>query len=239
MYLIDEKSLTILNEIRLVDKDNFIDWEKTKEKFTYKNARTNFWLFDIKHGWFEITKSNYRGGRNHPKRTKYCKKTPEEHFNIMRLLDKDNFIDWEKTKERFIYINNKTKIELYDNKHGWYKVVPYAYKQGKRHFKRQVGINLSEPCILYILKLRNLDAHKIGITTKSIEKRYTKKERMCFDTIFEMKFETGYEAKKIEDRIKIINTNNQIDQELYPMQHGYTETFLNVDLKTQLLEILR
>lgn len=136
MYLIDNKSLEFLEEIKQFDINNLIDWEKTKEKFRYKNSKSKLSLYDKKYGWFEVMFGAYKRGSKH----KYHKNgSPKEHFDILKKLDIDELIDWEKTKNRFEYKGALSKIFLYDKKYGWFETTPNRFKQGSRHRFHTLG----------------------------------------------------------------------------------------------------
>lgn len=62
------------------------------------------------------------------------------------------------------------------------------------------GLNYSSPGILYFIKILD-NLYKIGITSKSLEERYTKKELSIITPIKQIQYEKLIEAYKEEQRI--------------------------------------
>ena len=223
-------------EMKNLDKEGLINWDKTKDIFKYKHCQKPILLIDNTYGQYEITPSEFKQGARHPYHT-YG--SPEEHYNTMKKLDIENHIDWDKTKEKFIYTKNQDKVYLYDIEYGWFKMTPASFKQGARHSKRNKGTDLSKTCLLYLLEIETKlgKCQKIGITTKTINKRYELSERKYFKVLSKIKFDSGYEAKKIENLIKSKYKENIIPKKYYPLKTGYTETFLQVNILPDLKQM--
>jgi hypothetical protein len=98
---------------------------------------------------------------------------------------------------------------------------------GYRPAEDERGLDYNRPAILYYLKITTTDStyYKIGITTKTVEQRFTPSELLLIQTVFTIKFSTAKEAFNVEqDLIK------QFKPFLYKgeniLKSGNTELFI-------------
>lgn len=93
---------------------------------------------------------------------------------------------------------------------------------------RKQGFKVHEPGYLYYLSINNGQAYKIGVTNRSVHKRYTAKDRSNITVLREWYYENGQEC--LDKETEILNqfkTSKYTGEPL--LNNGNTELF-NVDI---------
>jgi len=101
------------------------------------------------------------------------------------------------------YINSQTKTEfMCEHGHRWFaKFTDVNQGKGCPTCSTGGGFDPNKPAILYYLKIKDTEIHKIGITNKTIEQRWSVDDRLKFDVVKTWDFEEGQYAFITEQAI--------------------------------------
>jgi Zn ribbon nucleic-acid-binding protein len=171
------------------------------------------------HGIFEQIPSYHLRGSECPS----CVNKIKTETFISKAIQKHgskydySLVDFKKTK---------TKLKIICPEHGVFEQSPKRYLGGQAcpHCSGGGGFDQSKPAIFYILKVNDQDIWKIGITNRTLSKRYSKSERELFTVLSTTKFKNGVEALQLETKLK-----KQYKEFIYtgfnPLNGGHTEMF--------------
>ena len=101
------------------------------------------------------------------------------------------------------YINNRTKVQIYCNRHkGSFMQTPSSHLLGHEcNVCYGSGFNQNKLAILYYLSINNGEAYKIGITNRSVEKRFSNKDLRKINIIAVTEYMEGTAAYDLEQQI--------------------------------------
>lgn len=224
-------------------------------KFDYTLARNKSTVICKTHGEFEINPNNHLNGKGCPSCGLIIAGENKTKTASLKFIEQAN----EKhndtyTYENFNYKKAKIKSFITCSIHGDFLCSPDNHLQGKgcpdcakvhskfitsKSFKSFCNKNLKGDGILYILKFINLRTNqeflKIGITSKSIEKRYPKYLYKNY------KYETLYIIKS--DSEFIFKAEQSIHKEFFDFKlkvnkdfQGHSECY---DLNLPILEVIK
>lgn len=106
------------------------------------------------------------------------------------------------------YTGTQNHVTIICKEHGEFEVVPHYHISGGGvcPICYPKGFDRKKPGILYYLKFRDMEIYKIGITNRSIDNRFLKKERDLFEVISTEYFENGDECylkeQELHDKYK-------------------------------------
>lgn len=251
---ISESYKSNLNEF--IEKANKIhDFKYDYSKFEYTLARTKSTIICPTHGEFKMNPNNHLMGKNCKKCSLIIAGENKTKTASLKFIEQAN----EKhndtyTYENFNYKKAKIKSFITCSIHGDFLCSPDNHLRGKgcptcakvnskyinlRSFKAFCNKNLKGDGILYILKFIDLRTNqeflKIGITSKSIEKRYPKYLYKNY------KYETLYIIKS--DSEFIFKAEQSIHKEFFDFKlkvnkdfQGHSECY---DLNLPILEVIK
>lgn len=198
-------------EQKLFDKE--IDYWPTEQ---YSNIRTA-----IKHECLEghkwkITPHEILKGNGCP----YCNtinktRTSEEYS---KLIENRGFIICE------VYVNSNTPImHKCRFEHTW-KTWPHHILAGRGcPYCADYGFKLDAPAILYYIKIG--EYYKIGITNRTVRKRFELDRDKSIKILSETEFNTGIEAKEAEKEILSLYADKRVYVPGFLKSGGNTELF--------------
>lgn len=103
------------------------------------------------------------------------------------------------------YVNNKTKIRIVCAEHGDFLQEPRDHLKGRGcPCCAMTGFNKSKSATLYYLRVDKSYSevyYKIGITNRTVESRFTKKDLELITVLKQWEFPIGSEAYRIEQEI--------------------------------------
>lgn len=172
---------------------------------------------------------------------KGCSKCGNEARGRCRALTLDEFVSKAKaihgdlyTYDKVSYVNSNTNVLIGCKSCGRYnsqKPANHLHGKGCKYCCVK-GFNATEPCYIYVMKAVGLceEFYKVGIT-KDVRRRYNDFNRSFFevDVMFKHLFETGAEARFVENLVLNDVETGVINKELFP--DGHTETFEVSDFK--------
>jgi predicted GIY-YIG superfamily endonuclease len=187
----------------------------------YINARNKVNIICTEHGIFEQTPNDHISGHGCPS----C--------SVGGKLTTKNFISKANQKHKHIYdyslvnyIHSHFKVKIICKEHGIFEQKPnnHLSGQGCPSCAIRGGFNQNKTAIFYILKIKDQDIYKIGITNKSVSERYSKNEQELFTIVRNISFKNGTDALNLENKLK-----RQYKEFLYkginPLNSGHTEMF--------------
>lgn len=153
----------------------------------------------------------------------------KEDFIIKANSVHKNYYNYSKSD----YINYKTKLIITCPIHGDFIQTPCHHLRNRGCPNCSItGFNPSKPAIMYYLSINNGQAYKIGITNKTVNKRFTVLELQTISVIKTWYYENGNDAYRAEQEVlKCFNYEKYKGQGL--LKSGNTELFkidvLNLD----------
>lgn len=103
------------------------------------------------------------------------------------------------------YENNESTVKIYCNRHDILfsqKASNHLVgKEGCRLCRSNSGFKKDKPAILYYLSINNGEAYKIGITNRSVQKRFNNYDLKKIEVLKEWYYDDGVEAYAEEQRI--------------------------------------
>lgn len=194
---------------QILSNEEFIRKAKTAhgDKYDYSlaryvNAKTKVKIICSTHGEFHQTPdSHMKSG---------CLKCGLKDMADKNTKTSDDFI-LEATKihgdkydySMVNYTGNKIKVIVICKKHGVFETTPsnHLFNKGCPSCAES-GFNISKPAILYYLSINDGEAYKIGITNRDVKSRFNNSDLSKIKTIREIRYKSGLEALKYEQRIK-------------------------------------
>lgn len=181
------------------------------------------------HGLFEQSINNLLRGTA-------CQKCGQErtveplrisHEEFMKKLIKihgDNYI-----LDKTLYTSNREKIILTCRKHGDFKITPSNALSGSGCSRcAQYGFNPGKKAVLYYYRVSTTEGktlYKIGVTNRSPDDRFTKKDLSKMSIVAEFKFDTGQDAyEKEQDLINSFSMYKYDGKEI--LKDGNSELFM-------------
>lgn len=194
-FLLKLLSSECINRVML-SKEQFIrdSSEKHQGKYDYslidfKDSRFHVNIVCPLHGEFFQRPSHHKNGQGCP----VCKKRLTKESFVIRATDMHGN---KYSYEKLIYSTNRTPVTITCSIHGDFKQSPSSHMKGhgckscnlvgtynNTYFQKKD--NMVKSGKLYIVKLFNTEEnfYKIGITTKSIQKRFEKDKGYAFSII--------------------------------------------------------
>lgn len=188
----------------------FYDYSETK----YISAHTKIQISCPIHGNFEQTPNAHLNGQGCPKCKGGVRLTTVEFIEKATKIHDDKF-DYSLVK----YANSLTKVKIVCPIHGIFEQVPHDHLTGRGcSLCGAVGFKHNLPGLLYyiIFKYNNEYYFKIGITNRTIKKRFPASDRTKMIAIRCWEYENGKDAYDKEQQILkehkdyIYNGNNKI-----------------------------
>ncbi len=101
------------------------------------------------------------------------------------------------------YVRSMDKVEVMCNVGHKYFVKHSHFKMGKRCpiCNNNAGFNPKKPAILYYLRICSGSAYKIGITNRTVIKRFEASDLEKIEVLKIVRYENGYDARAEETRI--------------------------------------
>lgn len=230
-------------------RDEFIEIFKDVhgDRYDYSKSypKTTKGEIDIickKHGVFSQIVSNHIKGSG-------CIKCSHDDFALKQIKPLNKHIEDFRKVHGNKYDYSKTNIELSRKKcivvcpeHGEFQITPKNHMAGYGcpSCSNNGGFKSSKSGILYVLKVLMLDgtiSYKVGITNRSVKRRYSNNERESILDFNEYWFWSGLDALNTEKLVKRKFSKNLCDKYNYPLKHGFSECFdldfdLNIYIKT-------
>lgn len=198
----------------------------------YKNLNENIEIKCPEHGKFQQRGSHHLNGSG-------CPKCGFEASALAKYLDSEEvikrFIETHEDKYDYSKVNYTSATEpviIICPEHGKFSQLPVNHYGGQGCPNcATYGFNESLPGQFYVLKFKEYDVIKVGITNVGIEGRYKTKERKLFDVILFEPFDIGIKARELERYIlqKFRNFKYQ-DEKI--LEVGFTEL-----LKSEVLDL--
>lgn len=204
-----------------ITKDEFIKKSNIIHKNTY--CYNNIEYIDLKtkvniyckvHGVFSITPTAHMHGKQgcidcgySKNKERIFKKYSKEFKQKAKNIHNNKY-----TYENTIYKDSSSLINITCSIHGSFKQRPSCHLQGKgcpdcgTEYPQVRNIKLDKPCLLYYISINNGEAYKVGVTSRTIKKRFYG-ENSKIKLIYSWLFKTGKEAHEIEK--KILEENKQ------------------------------
>ena len=202
--------------------------------FSGMNEKVHVICLDCGYDWWGkacglVEKSKPKGCKKcyHRRRSKEKILTKEQHINNIFLAHGDDvFLKGD-------FINTKVKTEYGCVKcNETFKAIPsdVTRKKGPRGCPTcaKYGFDPNAPAICYYLRVSTQvsgELYKIGITNKSVEKRFYNYDLEKITTVKTWDFNTGSDAKDMEDRIKKQYADDRYTGEDVLGSNGNTEMF--------------
>lgn len=170
------------------------------DKVCYRDYKTKVVITCPIHGDWEVTPSD------HLTRDSKCPKCASNS-----LLGLEEFIKRSNevhkgiyTYDNSVYVNAISLITITCPTHGDFEQKASAHMEGSGcKLCNGFGFDKNRPAILYYLKMNNEeDVYKIGITNRTVNKRYTKEEQNNFMVLNTYTYENGQDAFEMERNIK-------------------------------------
>ena len=186
---------------------------------SYINSKTQVEIICKEHGSFWQVPSSHLKGCGCPAHWSNTLKTTFQFLENAKKVH-DTVYDY----SLVMYITAKTKVEIICKEHGSFWQTPSHHLTGHGCPSCGGGFNPLKPATLYYLSVRDGEAYKIGITTKSVKQRYTRDEMQDISIIEEWRFENGQKAYEKEQ--EIINRYKHLIYRGEPiLRTGHTEMF--------------
>ena len=129
------------------------------------------------------------------------------------------------------YLNSKTNINILCNKcDSLFPQAPNNHLNGSGCPSCQGWIDMSKPAICYYVKLVNENLYKIGVTSKTVEERFSKDKNIDIEVINKWLFDTAIEAFVFERRILSKHNKFRYNGDKV-LSSGNTELFIKNILK--------
>lgn len=165
----------------------------------YKNLNEDIEIICPEHGAFKQRGNHHLNGSG-------CPKCGIEASALAKYLDSEEvikrFVETHQNKYDYSTVKYKSATEpviIICPEHGKFNQLPVNHYGGQGCPNcASYGFNESLPGQFYVLKFKEYNVIKVGITNVGIEGRYKKKERELFDVILFTCFEIGIKAKEIE-----------------------------------------
>lgn len=205
-------------------------------KFIYLNNSTPSIIICSKHGEFEMQANNHLNGQKCPLCGRGKKRTTDDIIILMEEAHGDKY-DYSK----FLYNGCRKKSTIICKEHGIFEQTPFNHMQGQgcpkcgdenaklkkaNKIYQNFGDSIisaysNQKTILYYVKI-NKEYYKIGLTKKSIDKRF-KNDNICVDVIDFWEFDDGMLAYNIEQSVLYETRTHSIQQSCSPIKVGWTE----------------
>lgn len=203
--------------------NNHYDYSKSN----YVNMAAPIIIICPKHGEFKTIPKDHLNGR-------ICKLCRVHNYNteiyIIKAKKKHGELyDYEKVN----YIGSKNKVIIKCRVHGEFSQNANSHLRGAGcpHCAFSYNTNrlyLDGPAILYYLKVTDVDNtvyYKIGITTLSVEERYSKKELHHIEVLWTKAYEDGYKCYEVEQFILNKFHGYRLREPIEVLKAGYSELF--------------
>jgi len=187
------------------------------------------------HGEFIIRPANHTNlGQGCPKcgRIRSSKKQANADHTF---ITKANFVHNFKYKYKFSsYISNSKKVIIICPIHGEFQQIPLNHIYNKQGCPKcaQYGFSLDKPAILYYIYDPQEDLYKIGVTNKTLDKRFGKTflEERNIELLQETNYSKGLDAYLAEQEILEAFNCARCVNESWPENKGGKTEFFNKDI---------
>jgi hypothetical protein len=178
----------------------------------YKNTDIPIKIICPQHGIFEVTPYRHLNGQicqecAGPKYREIVKRTHETRLTVNEFIKKsisshDKLYDYSLVR----YNNNHAKVKIICKKHGVFKQNPSNHMKGVGCPScAEKGFNVSKSGMLYYLKIKSdrfaYSLYKIGITNRSVEKRYSDLDLEKIKVLKIWDYRIGKGALEMEQKI--------------------------------------
>ena len=184
------------------------------------------------HGEFLVSPGNHTGNKSKCPQCKAenvsirCRKSIED-FKLEANITHGNLYSY----DNVIYKTARLPVIITCKEHGDFLQLPDNHLKGAGCPSCHGGMyNGSKETILYYLSINDGEAYKIGITCKSVNERFTPKDRLKIEVIKTWLLPTGREAYDLEQLIlKQLKAKKLVGSKL--LTSGNTELFSEDILK--------
>jgi len=188
---------------------SFLSLAKIKHKDTYDYGQVSYVGPKVKvgivcalHGMFNQTPAAHIAGQGCPAcgnlASAEAKKNSTKTFIARSSITHKGFYDYTYSK----YMGYHSDINITCPTHGMFTTKAGIHLAGSGCPKCSVSrYKINKPGMLYLLELEGGLYYKIGITNRSVEQRYTKKEQRSFTILYSKIFTNGQEAYDEEQRL--------------------------------------
>lgn len=181
-----------IEEAKLVHGNKYI-YDKVK----YTNTHGFVTITCRTHGDFNQRAKEHLRGYNCSKCAGCYSHTNKEYIEKVKLIHNNKY-EYSKTN----YENMTSKIIITCKIHGDFKQTATHHTQGHGcPACSKAGFDQTKPAILYYISIDNGTAYKIGITNRSVEKRFQAKDQYRIKIIKTWHYENGLDALNEETRI--------------------------------------
>jgi hypothetical protein len=187
----------------------------------YVHSQSKVKIICSEHGTFEQVPASHLNGNGCPSCAGNIKLTTED-FISSAIQKHGHIYDYSLVE----YKGARTKVKIICKEHSVFEQTPNNHLNGNicPLCSGYGGFKQNKPAIFYILKINDKDIWKIGITNKSVPKRYSKSEQKLFSVVRTIPFKIGSNALQLETKLK-----KQYKEFLYtgsnPLYGGHTEMF--------------
>ena len=184
----------------------------------YKNNREPVEIICQVHGVFRQTPTSHLQGSSCPKCANNIR-TTTQYIEDAKKIHGDKY-DYSKT----VFEDSREKVIIICPEHGEFLQTASDHLEGKGCPECGAhGFVTTQPATLYYLSVNNNEAYKIGITNRSVDKRFYGEDKQKIRLIAKWEFENGADALAKETRIKREFAHVKYDGEL--LKDGNTELF--------------
>lgn len=195
------------------------------EKVVYKGHRDPV-IITCEHGDFIQTPRNHLQGSG-------CTKCSHKRYQITTeefILKANNVHSGHYSYDNTVYEGTHSKVTITCPIHGNFQQTPANHLRGCGcNVCNTGGFRCDRPGKVYYLSINNGEAYKIGITNRSVNKRYSKDELKKIKVLWEISFLDGQDANDLEKEILL-----KYKQHIYYgppiLMSGNTELF-NCDIR--------
>jgi hypothetical protein len=202
----------------------------TYNKFTYTSAKTKGIITCITHGDFLQSPNNHLRGKKCPQcaliQRRGVRRNTLEVFSAKAAKIHNNLY----TYDEGVYRGNQVKFKIFCTQHeDYFLQAPSNHLAGNGcPTCATCGFNPRKPAIVYYIKVNNGQAYKIGITNRTVAKRFTPSDLENIEVLKTYYFELGSDAYQVEQAI--LKHKTYLGYEGNPLlSSGNTELF-SVDI---------
>jgi len=168
----------------------------------YQKSSIKVKIICQEHGTFEQTPSNHKKGQGCKKCANIKAKYDNTITNNQAILNFTNVHGDKYDYSLVKYKSKKRKVKIICQKHGVFEQTPSNHKLGEGCPECSIsGFSTKKSAILYYLKFKNVDLYKIGVTNRSVGKRFSVEERAKFNVVKIFDFVNGQKCYDTEQAI--------------------------------------
>jgi len=190
----------------------------------YRGTKVKIKIVCSVHGIFEQEPHIHKNGHGCPEcaNTKMAKNMTH---NVSEILKKFDTVHGKKYDYKLInYQGDDKKIQIVCKLHGVFEQEPRNHKQGHGCPKcSEWGFKDNKCGVLYYVKFIEHDLYKIGITNRTIKKRFGKDFKKLV-VIKEIPFKSGGKCRKVEQLLLARHSHKKYNGKPL-LEHGNTEIF--------------